>query len=114
MILIYRETGQNLGAMERLYRTERFSHRRYPSPNTILRVVQRMRDTGAVMPCYEGRGPQRKTEDNFLFTFLTKTTKCGIYCIILKLGTLQKILKMREQAQCWKNAVFIHDLGLIA
>lgn len=70
MLLLYGETGQNLRAAERLYR-ERFPHRRHPSGNTILRVVQRVRDTGKVMPSYEGRGPERprrvqRAEDNLL------------------------------------------------
>lgn len=35
MILIYGETGHNLGAVERLYR-EQYPHRWHPSANTIL------------------------------------------------------------------------------
>lgn len=50
MIILYGECNRNAVATARVYR-ERFLNRdRYPDKNTILRAVQRCRETGNLMP----------------------------------------------------------------
>lgn len=58
MILIYGETGGNALRTTRLYR-ERFPNRRAPSYTCIVDVVFRVRETGRLLPTYEGRGRER-------------------------------------------------------
>lgn len=70
MILIYGETRQNSVAARDLY-AERFPNRRHPACKTIVDAVYRLRDTGSVIPRFEGRGLQKSrrvllAEENIL------------------------------------------------
>jgi hypothetical protein len=49
MMLIYGESGRNSKAAARLYR-ERFSHRRHPSSDVCLGLVNRTRTIGFLVP----------------------------------------------------------------
>jgi len=64
MIITYGIVGENARAAERLY-AERFPRRRRPSWSTILQCVQRLRETGSVLPNHlrPGRGLYRRVRD---------------------------------------------------
>jgi hypothetical protein len=49
MMIIYGESGRNSKAAARLYR-ERFPHRRHPSSDVFLRLVNRTRTIGFLVP----------------------------------------------------------------
>jgi hypothetical protein len=49
MMIIYGESGKNSKAAARLYR-ERFPHHRHPSSDVFLRLVNRARSTGSLVP----------------------------------------------------------------
>lgn len=58
MIFIYGETGGNVRQTRVRYR-QRFPNRRAPSHTCITDVVFRLRETGRLLPTYEGRGHER-------------------------------------------------------
>ncbi|KAJ8980142.1 hypothetical protein NQ317_014636 [Molorchus minor] len=58
IVLMYGECRHNIQATRRLYQ-DRFPQRRQPSRQTVLSTVQRLRDTGSVIPSFEGRGRER-------------------------------------------------------
>jgi hypothetical protein len=55
MLIIYGESGINANAAERLYR-ECFPNRLHPSSNVILRLIDRVRNSGSVVPNRKGVG----------------------------------------------------------
>jgi hypothetical protein len=55
MLIIYGESGRNANAAARLYR-ERFPNRLHPSSNVILRLINRVRSSGSVVPNRKGVG----------------------------------------------------------
>ena len=55
MLIIYGESGRNSKAAERLYR-ERFPNRRHPTSTVFLRLVNRARTTGSLLPNRKGIG----------------------------------------------------------
>lgn len=58
LIIIYGETGENGRETLRTY-SQRFPNRRQPSYNCLMDLVFRLRETGSMLPSYEGRGRQR-------------------------------------------------------
>ena len=67
MILIYGEVGHNTREAIRVY-TVRFPQRRVPHRRTDVQAVQRIADTGNVMPSQSnaGRAPDLRSEERIL------------------------------------------------
>lgn len=58
IVLMYGECHYNVEATRRLY-VHNFPQRQHPSRTKILQLVQRLRDTGSMLPTFEGRGRER-------------------------------------------------------
>jgi hypothetical protein len=101
MLIIYGESGRNANAAERLYR-ERFPNRLHPSSNVILRLINRVRNSGSVVPNRKGvDGVDRtvrtpNTEDEVLETFNedgTRSIRHVANTMGLTKSTVQRILR---------------------
>ncbi|KAJ3638646.1 hypothetical protein MTP99_001993 [Tenebrio molitor] len=66
MPITYGESGRNANAAERLYR-ERFPNRLHPSSNVILRLINRVRNSGSVVPNRKGVGGIDRTDNEYSF-----------------------------------------------
>jgi hypothetical protein len=101
MLIIYGESGRNANAAERLYR-ERFPNRLHPSSNVILRLINRVRNSGSVVPNRKGVGGIDRTvrtpntEDEVLETFNedgTRSIRNVANTMGLTKSTVQRILR---------------------
>jgi hypothetical protein len=95
------ESGRNAKAAERLYR-ERFPNRLYPSSNVTLKLINRVRSSGSVVPNRKGVGGIDRTvrtpntEDEVLETFNedgTRSIRNVANTMGLTKSTVQRILR---------------------
>jgi hypothetical protein len=109
MLIIYGESGRNANAAERLYQ-ERFPNRLHPSSNVILRLINRVRNSGSVVPNRKGVGGVDRTvrtpntEDEVLETFNedgTRSIRNVANTMGLTKSTVQRILPEDYAPRNW-------------
>lgn len=100
MLIIYGESGRNSKAAERLYR-ERFPNRRHPTSAVFLRLVNRARTTGSLLPNRKGIGGVERTvrtpdtEEAVLDAFIedgTRSIRSVSSTMNIAKSTVQRIL----------------------